>query len=129
MSIATLTHQALNAATTYGKAIDGLRQACAKLDYDAARAAILPAVASYYKVPVVDGKGPSTGLKVFDREAKQYEAAKRALSRLLAELYETPKADPKSFRVSAEVRASAKAYLAQFDSLADAIKALRAVAK
>ena len=78
---------------------------------------------------VVDGKGPSTGLKVFDREAKQYEAAKRALSRLLAELYETPKADPKSFRVSREVRASAQAYLAQFDSLADAIKALRAVAK
>ena len=129
MSIATLTHQALNAATAYGKAIDDLRRACAKLSYDKARAEILPAVASYYKVPLVDGKGKATGTQVLDREAAQYEAAKRALSRLLADLYETPKADPKSFRVSAEVRASAKAYLAQFNSLADAIKALRAVAK
>ena len=34
----------------------------------------------------------------------------------------------KSMRLSAEARATAKAYLAQFDSVADAIKALRAVA-
>jgi len=34
----------------------------------------------------------------------------------------------KSMRLSAEARAAAKAYLAQFDSLTDAIKALRAVA-
>lgn len=34
----------------------------------------------------------------------------------------------KSMRLSAEARAAAKAYLAQFDSVADAIKALRAVA-
>ena len=34
----------------------------------------------------------------------------------------------KSMRLSADARAAAKAYLAQFDSVADAIKALRAVA-
>ena len=34
----------------------------------------------------------------------------------------------KSMRLSAEARAAAKAYLAQFDSVSDAIKALRAVA-
>lgn len=34
----------------------------------------------------------------------------------------------KSMRLSAEARAAAKAYLANFDSVADAIKALRAVA-
>ena len=129
MTIATLTHQALNEATAYGKTIDDLRRACAKLTYEKARAEILPAVASFYGVAVVDGKGKAAGTQVFDREAKSYEAAKRALTRLLADLYETPKAEPKSFRVSAEVRASAKAYLAQFNSLADAIKALRAVAK
>ena len=39
------------------------------------------------------------------------------------------KAQPKSMRLSAEARAAAKAYLAQFDNVADAIKALRAVAK
>jgi hypothetical protein len=35
----------------------------------------------------------------------------------------------KSMRLSADAKAAAKAYLAQFDSVADAIKALRAVAK
>ena len=39
-----------------------------------------------------------------------------------------PQAEPKKFRLSADARAAAKAYLAQFDSVADAIKALRAVA-
>ena len=129
MSIATLTHQALHAATAYAGAINDLRKACAKLSYEKARAEILPAVASFYGVAVVDGKGKAKGTKVLDKDAKAYENAKRALTRLLADLYETPKADPKSFRVSAEVRAAAKAYLANFDSVADAIKALRAVAE
>ena len=43
----------------------------------------------------------------------------------------TPERDAKparSMRLSAEARAAAKAYLAKFDSVADAIKALRAVA-
>ena len=35
----------------------------------------------------------------------------------------------KSMRLSRDVRAAAEAYLAQFDNVADAIKALRAVAK
>jgi hypothetical protein len=35
---------------------------------------------------------------------------------------------PKSMRLSKDVRDAAKAYLAQFDSVADAIKALKAVA-
>ena len=35
----------------------------------------------------------------------------------------------KSMRLSADAKAAAKAYLAQFDSVADAIKALKAVAK
>ena len=39
-----------------------------------------------------------------------------------------PKAQPKSMRLSREARAAAKAYLANFDSVADAIKVLRAVA-
>jgi hypothetical protein len=34
----------------------------------------------------------------------------------------------KSMRLSAEARAAAKAYLAQFDNVADAIKALKAIA-
>ena len=128
MSIAKLTHTALNAATAYAGAINDLRRACAKLSYEKARAEILPAVASFYGVAVVDGKGKAAGTQVLDKDAKSYEAAKRALTRLLADLYETPKAEPKSMRISAETRAAAKAYLAQFDNVADAIKALRVVA-
>ena len=39
-----------------------------------------------------------------------------------------PKAAPKAMRLSREARAAAKSYLANFDSVADAIKALKAVA-
>jgi hypothetical protein len=129
MSIAKLTHTALNAATAYAGAINDLRKACAKLTYEKARAEILPAVASFYGVAVVDGKGKAAGTQVFDREAKSYEAAKRALTRLLADLYETPKAEPKSMRLSAELRKAAEAYLANFDNVADAIAALRHITK
>jgi hypothetical protein len=40
-----------------------------------------------------------------------------------------PAAPAKSMRLSRDVRAAAEAYLAQFDNVADAIKALRAVSK
>lgn len=129
MTIKTYTIKALQSATAYAEAIDNLRRLCVKLPYDTARAEMLPVVAGFYKVPVVDGKGKAAGTQVLDKEAKGYEAAKRALSRLLGALYETEKAEPKSMRLSAEARAAAKAYLAQFDNVADAIKALRIVAK
>lgn len=40
-----------------------------------------------------------------------------------------PSAEPKSFRVQRDLRDAAQAYLQHFDSVADAIKVLRAVAK
>lgn len=40
-----------------------------------------------------------------------------------------PSAEPKSFRVQRALRDAAQAYLQHFDSVADAIKVLRAVAK
>jgi len=132
MTIATYTTKALQSATAYGEAINHLRKLCAKLDADTARAEILPTVAAFYKVPLVDGKGKATGTLVLEREAKGFETAKRAMSRLMASIYETPKADKapaKSMRVSKDVRALAEAYLANFDNVADAIKTLRAVAK
>ena len=129
MRIAKLTHAALSAASSYATAIDGLRAECAKLPYEKARAEILPAVASFYGVKVVEGKGKAAGTQVLDKDAKSYEAAKRALSRLLADLYETPKAEPKAMRLSADLRKAAEAYLANFDSVADAIAALRHITK
>lgn len=130
MSIKALTTKALNAASNYADAIDGLRKACTKLDRDAARAEILPVVAAYYKVPVVDGAGKAQGTKVLDKEAAAYETAKKALQRLLADIYgsATAKAEPKRQRISKDLRAAAEAYLANFDNVAEAIAVLRSVA-
>lgn len=60
----------------------------------------------------------------------RHDAARKSWARNVMVWFtpEKPKAAPKSMRLSAEARAAAKAYLAQFDSVADAIKALRAVA-
>lgn len=130
MTFKTYTTKALNSATSYAEAIEGLRKLCAKLDRDSARAEMRPIVAAYYKVPVVDGAGKAQGSKVLDKDAAAYETAKKALQRLLADIYGKPetKAAPKQRRVSKEVRASAEAYLAQFDSVAEAIKVLRLIA-
>lgn len=58
------------------------------------------------------------------------DAARKSWSRNVM-VWFTPEREAKpvkSMRLSAEARAAAKTYLAQFDSVADAIKALRAVA-
>lgn len=128
MSIATLTHKALDSATAYAKAIDDLRRACARLTYEKAREQILPAVASFYKVGLVEGQRKAAGTMVMDSDAAGYEKAKRALTRLMAELYEVEPTPKKSMRLSTEARSAAKAYLAQFKNVQDAIKALRIVA-
>lgn len=129
MSIKTYTNKALDHADGYADAINHLRKLCAKLDHDEARAEILPVVAARYKVAVIEGKGKATGKLTLDREAKGFEAAKKAITRLMADIYETPKAEPKSMRLSADVRKLAEAYLANFENVAQAIAALRHVAK
>ena len=58
------------------------------------------------------------------------DAARKSWSRNVM-VWFTPEREAKpvkSMRLSAEARAAAKAYLAQFDNVADAIKALKAVA-
>ncbi len=76
MSIKSNVTAALNAAHSYAAAVEALRKDCAGMERDAVREALLPCVAAYYAVPVVEGK--------LDREAGKYEAAKKALQRLLA---------------------------------------------
>lgn len=78
-----------------------------------------------------DGQGRAvfyTG-KESTRETR-HDAARKSWSRNVM-VWFTPEREAKpakSMRLSAETRAAAKAYLAQFDSVAEAIKALRAVA-
>lgn len=76
MSIKSNVTAALNAAHSYGAAVAALQKDCAGMERDAVREAMLPCVAAFYAVPVVEGK--------LDRESAKYEAAKKALQRLLA---------------------------------------------
>ena len=70
----------------YLKAIDGLRRSLSK-DREKGRAVLLPCVASFYGVPVVDGAGKAEGQKVLDSDAPKYEAAKTALRRMVNDIY------------------------------------------
>ena len=130
MSIKTYTLKALKSAEDFADAIDNLRRLCAKLDYDAARAQILPVVAGKFSVALVDGKGKAQGTLVLDSDAPGYEAARKSVQRLMNELYETVKAKPQTRqRYSPEVRDAAQAFRAQFKTVAEAVAALRALTK
>lgn len=79
-----------------------------------------------------DGKGQAVFFNGEEstRETRN-DAARKSWSRNVM-VWFTPEREAKpakSMRVSADVRQAAKAYLANFDNVADAIKALRAVAK
>ena len=99
MSIKSNVIAALKAATSYGDAIAALRKDCKGLDRAAGREAMLPCVAAYHKVEVVDGK--------LSTESKSYEAAKKALQRLLKDVY--PESSAKEeVAIPAEILKAAK---------------------
>ena len=100
MSIKSTVIAALKAATSYGDAIAALRKDCKGLDRAAGREAMLPCVAAYHSVEVVDGK--------LSTESKSYEAAKKALQRLLKDVY--PESSAKEeVAIPAEILKAAKA--------------------
>lgn len=99
MSIKSNVIAALKAATSYGDAIAALRKDCKGLDRAAGREAMLPCVAAYHSVEVVDGK--------LSTESKSYEAAKKALQRLLKDVY--PESSAKEeVAIPAEILKAAK---------------------
>lgn len=84
----TAINAALNAANAYGDAIAEARN-CPEVKgkgEEAVRAALLPVVAAFYAVPLIDGEGKAKGRKVLDKAAPKYEAAKKALQRLMGDL-------------------------------------------
>lgn len=88
MTFATHITDALNAAAAYSAAIEKARK-CPEVKgkgEDVVRTALLPIVAGFYDVPLIDGAGKATGKKVLDKTAESYEAAKKALQRLLADI-------------------------------------------
>jgi hypothetical protein len=83
-SINTQVIAALSAAHAYGKAIATLRTALKGQLSPEVRDTLLPYVAGYYKVALV-AKTRGEGVTL-DTEAKQYEAAKKALQRMTKDI-------------------------------------------
>ena len=114
MSIKSNVTAALNAAHSYAAAVEALRKDCAGMEREAVREAMLPCVAAFYAVPVVEGK--------LDREAKKYEAAKRALYRLLKDV--CPSSDRKEETEVPEELLKAAAVLAKLAAKYEGAKSL-----
>ena len=56
---------------------------------DKGRVKLLPMVAKFYGVAVVAGAGKATGSMVLDSDSAGYEAARKALQRLMADIYQS----------------------------------------
>lgn len=56
---------------------------------DKGRVVLLPMVAKFYGVAVVAGAGKAAGSMVLDSDSAGYEAARKALQRLLADIYQS----------------------------------------
>lgn len=56
---------------------------------DKGRVVLLPMVAKFYGVSVVAGAGKATGSMVLDSDSAGYEAARKALQRMLADIYQS----------------------------------------
>ncbi len=83
-SINTQVIAALSAAHAYGKAIAALRTALQGQMSPDVRDTLLPYVAGYYKVALV-AKTRGEGVTL-DTEAKQFEACKKALQRMVKDI-------------------------------------------
>lgn len=83
-----IVHKALDAALSYGEQVAKLQKLCKRNTPAQVRAKLLPLVASYrkYSVPLVKGEGKAEGTLVLDAEHPKYEACRKALSRLVADV-------------------------------------------
>ena len=107
MSIAINVTNALNAANAYNDAIVALRTDFKGKDADAIRLGLLPHVAAYYAVPLVDGQKKAEGTKVLDKTHAKYEAAKKALQRLTKDIIGASSGAEEEIEIPAELLAAA----------------------
>jgi hypothetical protein len=77
---------ALQHAKGYADAITDATKAAKGMPRDEVRTAIMPTVAAFYGVKMKAGEGKAEGSQVMDKEAAKYEAARKALSRLLGDI-------------------------------------------
>jgi hypothetical protein len=80
---------ALQHAKGYADAIADATKAAKGMPREGVRTAIMPTVAAFYGVKLKDGEGKAEGTKVLDSEAAKYEAARKALQRLLKDILGT----------------------------------------
>lgn len=84
-NINTLVHTALNAAHAYGNAVADIRKTLkGQMSPEQVRSALLAPVASYYAVALI-AKERGEGMTL-DSAAPKYEAAKKALQRLVKDV-------------------------------------------
>lgn len=86
-NLTVIIRNALNAAHSYGDSIQQARISLNKCkSSDEIRTILLPIVADYYSVPVIEGERKAKGTKVLDKTAVKYEAAKKSLQRLVGDI-------------------------------------------
>ena len=125
-AIRSTVHAVLQAAFAYGEGIESLRTTYKGQTADVVRTALLPEVASFpkYAVPLVAGAGKAVGTMVLDKDAPKYEAAKKALQRLVKDI--VGKSDDKSEEI--EVPAELLAAAAKLAKLAQQYEGARSLA-
>lgn len=115
-NVNAVVHAALIAAHSYGDRIAELRTHYQGKAQDEVRTALLPIVASFdkYQVPVIDGKGKAKGSKVLDKAHANYEACKKALQRLTADICgdAAGKTEEEEIEIPEEILAAAAALAA-----------------
>lgn len=100
MTIQSNVTKALNAASTYGDAINALRVDLAGVAREEVRTTLLPMIAKHYAVEVVEGK--------LSKESAKYETARKALQRMVAAICESAgKTEADETEVPAELLAAA----------------------
>lgn len=109
IAIRSTVHAVLRAAFAYGEGIEALRATYEGQAPETIRAALLPDVASFpkYAVPLVDGAGKATGTKVLDKDHANYEACRKALSRLVADIVGKTSDAKEEIEIPAELLAAA----------------------
>ena len=93
------------------------------------RADLLPVFAKTYGVELVDGAGKALGTLVLDKEAKAYEACRKALGTTLTFICGSKSNGKSDVQYTRAQLSAAKKYLALFGSAAEAKKAIDELSK
>ena len=134
MSLKANVTKACNALTQteqgkadYERAVESIKRDIKSKSWDKVRAILLPLVAGVSGVSLIDGEGKAIGTLVLDKDAKNYETARKRLQRLTSAIaVKKPTEDSRMSFTKGQLSAVTKA-LAEFEgeTLDEQIKALK----